>query len=666
MSDQKKIDSNRTGLAIAEEVTLGVLPDGDTEVITINDAITNDAITDISVSWDSALKQLRVDASIAAGFEYIVARVNRNRGGTVKQNVGDQNSAGSDGTYDSIDQPGGSVARWQITGPVTQFPATVFAVIDLEDVVKDGDVLTVQFDNNDSYDGFQNGASGVTIARQEITLTDIATGVAVWFGREPNSYGDFGGEITTTPRNPISAGRQRKKGPTTDLEASGEFNEDHTLTGFNRIMQGFMFADAHANFSTDPLSQVSSSGSVSVASDGTLVLNDASDLAVGHLVHTAGFVNAVNNGGWRITAIAGNIVTAVNLDNETQPVTEANPNARLEVVGYQLGDGVASLSIVGNRLLLSDSSGELVANTNPQVGQWVYLGGDGSNTSFDENMGFARIDQIAGNNLYLVEPSWASPSEVAGSAGNTLQVFFTSFNRNEDDPELQKCRSYQLERSLGRTAAGTQAEYLLGAVADSFSLNFPSADKINADLGFMALRTEYRKAAQGLKPGTRINPTTEDAYNTSNDLYLTRMYIHSDTKLKPDSLFAYVMEGSMTINNNSAANRALGVLGGFAITVGDFEAGGEMTCYFVDVAAVEAVNNNCDVGVYFIGAKNNQGFVYDIPLLTVSGGRIDIEKDEPVKLTVENNGAENKHGYTMSYTYFGYLPNAAMPNSQAC
>ena len=102
------------------------------------------------------------------------------------------------------------------------------------------------------------------------------------------------------------------------------------------------------------------------------------------------------------------------------------------------------------------------------------------------------------------------------------------------------------------------------------------------------------------------------------------------------------------------------MLPSFDVTVGDFVAEGNITAYFADVAAIQAVRDNADVTVDFAIAKNNAGWVFDIPLLTLGEGRLNVSKDEPIAIPVSIAGARDPDfATTLQAVFFSYLPTAA-------
>jgi hypothetical protein len=501
---------------------------------------------------------------------------------------------------------------------------------------------TIKIDSN---------VTGLRFAEEETLKTLPAA--PVWYPLEPNSYSDFGGQITTVARNPINPSRQQKKGVTTDLSASGGFNQDLTHTNLTRFMQGFMFADIREKNTTTPMN-AAAIAITSVAAATKAYATTAVGFAAGDLVLASGFGVATNNGVKTVaTNTGGEVTVAEALTDEAAPPLAA----ALRVVGFQFPADDASI------VFAAGSYPRLVsAATDPSTlglipGEWLYLGGDGAVNAFVSNAGFARINAVTSTYIEFDKTDWTPVAE--GGAGKSIRVFFGDVLKNESDPDLIKRRTYQMERTLGKDDDGTMSEYLTGSVANQFTLNAPQAQKIAVDMTFMACDNEQRSGADGVKDGTRPTLVESDAYNTTNDFARIKLSSVSGADAAVTPMFMYATDLTLSVNNNVSENKALGVLGAFDTSAGMFEVKGSLTAYFADVAGVQAVRNNADVTLDICMAKQNAGIVFDVPLLSLGNGRLAVEKDKPITLPLDIQGAEGKFGHTLLFQVFNYLPTRA-------
>lgn len=479
-------------------------------------------------------------------------------------------------------------------------------------------------------------------------------GSPIWYGLEPNSYKDFGATIKTVARNPINPTRQRKKGVVTDLDASGGFVQDLTLSNTARLLQGFMFADVREKKTTAPMNSaavvITSTDSTSKEYRAAAGLNN---FVPGALVLASGSAVPGNNG---IKTVATSLAAALAVVETV--TTEASPSAnlKLETVGFKFGVGTVAIALNGSLVRMTSSTTDLTT-LGLIVGEWLYLGGDAAGSGFVNNRGFARISVIAAGYLEFDKTDWTGATEAA--TGLTIQIFYGSVFRNEFDSALIKRRTYNIERTVGSDGSGTMSEYLEGSVANEMTLNIPQADKVTLDMSFIALDNAQRDGATGLKSGSRPTLPVDDAFNTSSDFSRIKLASVSTTDSAPTPLFAYTTDMSVDLKNNASPTKAIGVLGGFEVNVGTFEVGGKLTAYFSSIASVQAVRNNASITLDAVMVKSNKGFLFDIPLLTLGDGRLTVEQDKPIMIPLENMAAESAFGYTLLLQTFAYLPTAA-------
>lgn len=382
---------------------------------------------------------------------------------------------------------------------------------------------------------------------------------------------------------------------------------------------------------------------------------------VNDLIFMAGHNAGANNGLKHISAATDNqITTTETLTLDAAPAA----GATITTVGHQGGAGDIDVDAAGGVYPALTTTTLNFTTLQLNVGEWIYIGGDAAAEQFANaaNNGFAKIHSIAANRLELQQTQSTMVTE--SSTTENVHLYLGRVLKNEADPTLQVRRSYNLERTLGDDGNGTQSEYLKGAVSSIFEWVIPTADKLVSNVDYMAIDHETRDGTTGVKAGTRPALAESDAFNTSSDFSRLRMQIHSDVDSNPTTLFAYVTQLNLTVNNNLVINKAVSVLGGFDVTAGFFTVAGNATAYFSDVSAIAAIRNNSDVSLSAILAKSNTGIAMDIPLITLGEGRANVEINTPITLPLSLDAAtaakiNANMDHTLMMTFFDYLPTAA-------
>lgn len=468
-----------------------------------------------------------------------------------------------------------------------------------------------------------------------------------WQALDPNSYSDFGGELSTASRSPISASRQNKKGAITDLSAKAGFEVDFTQTGLNDLMQGLFFADNRKKAEVNV---------TAVTSDGFTATNTGNKIKQDNIVKASGFKTSALNKNF--TVKTGTNGTTI----KTDALTAGADTGLLQVVGHAFANGDLKFTVENGIYGLTTTAGTL--NTLGLIpGEWIFVGGDQTNSQFaTAGTFYARIDTIAEKKITFDNGTFKQSLQKDDGTGKSIEIYFGTVLKNENEPSKIKRRSYTFERTLGEVAGTNkkQAEYINGAVFGEFSLSASTNEFVKAECKFTGTNVDFKADTTLLSNGKLTPAKGESPFNTAKDMRSMRLSLVDKTKTVSTPLFAYLTELSLEVNNNLSENKALGVFGAMDISAGNFEVKGSTTAYFATTEAQQAVLNYSDVGLSSIFAKDNAGFLFDIPLLGLGGGQNSVEKDNPITISLDIEGAENKHGYTMMYINFPYLPKVAM------
>ncbi len=523
-----------------------------------------------------------------------------------------------------------------------------------------------------------SNVTGLAIARE--VSNGVLPDTPLWIAMQPNEYpGNFGGELSLTARNPISQLRQQRKGVVTDLNAAGAFAQDMTMYTFQPLWPGLFLAERLSKPQRG--GRLSSDKVMSVAATTGINLGvPAADLffTVGMLVHTEGFTNAANNTNdvaRAITSVTGNNIVISGLVNEAAPPDDAIVRA----VGFQFPVGdVDVVRSAGDFPQLTSAQGGLVG-LRLIKGETIFIGGAAPNNNFDDpGNTFVRarigVDPTS-NTLQFDQTSGGVDQETEmtaeDGAGKTIQIYFADVinNVSANSPRFSQ-ETYTLQRSLGQADDAIdifQGETVNGALWNTAAISVPTGDKVTISAEFLATNNQnFTGAPNDLLPGqpADINELPESAaFNTTNDIPDIRLYQRSTdpAAIVPRRFFRFISELTVNVSNNATANKAVGVLGAFAVTAGNFTSTSEMTGYFQNVGALEAIRNNADVGLYAFADQQlngrRAGLLFDLPFGSVSTPGLNVTADAPITAPLTMTSAVDPvFEHTMIIHEFWFLP----------
>lgn len=513
-------------------------------------------------------------------------------------------------------------------------------------------------------------AAKQTFSAHAVETTEGVESTKAYTEIDLNEYSDVGSQFESQNRQVLARGRRPLKGTQTSRSDAFGYNIDNTVRNVEKQMASFMydvpsnvrstrhFLDGHPKVTAVPTDYT-------LTDAVTITLANASGLTV-----AAGDIVAVLDG---VNNRRAQVVSAKNAAAITvAPLVAGNSlllngamvatNAReIRVVGLALGTGGTIQGFV-DRVELKYGS---LAPSGLRVGEWVFIGGAGKNVGSNQPF-YGRISAINTTTGVITFDATTRPISTTSSAitAGTPLFFGMFFTDDEDQVTLTHMRS------LSKDGNGkNQVEVVTGCFGSELAFNASEKSFVNMDFTYIAMNTRYDRlddTQYNLKYSSLITASENTPINTATDVYRQRLVIDKVGSMNTAAIHGLVQEFNVTLNNSLTEATGMGKLGNDGTTAGDVMASGNITAFFVDLAALEAVRCNCTASADLICARKNEGFVVDLPALTLTSNGLTISNDNSVQIELDKTAHKSKYGHVVSYTSFAFLPDEAMPDATAC
>lgn len=457
----------------------------------------------------------------------------------------------------------------------------------------------------------------------------------VWKLLEPNDITQVGADITTVPRDPISKDRQRRKGTTTDLDSSVEYEADWTLEQFVDFIECYVFARAVGTvLDGEVLKSGASFNNLAADGTGEAYTHDALSAAIleRSLVYGRGFSVTGNNGLSVVQAAGTTTSTPVDIDLTDETPTQEQ-NAGLEIAGYR---GVAddlSITVTGTTAVLASTILDFTT-LGLYDGQLIHVGGLETANQFQAGAGYARVTSVAANAVNLDKLDSTLVTD-PGTGGEEVDILFGLFVRNVPVDNtadfLEEEITFEVVYNNLQEPSGTgdEYEYPIDNLCNTAAFDLPGQDKATVSFGLVGKDTEGPSPTRKTGADAPIDPVMTGAFNTSRDIARLRIQQADETGITTD-----FKSLNLTLDNNVTPEKVLGFLGSKYLNVGNFNVDIEAQLLFTSSAVTTAIRCNETLTMDFILTNGDGAVSIDIPSMTLGGGDREFPVNESVLINV--------------------------------
>ena len=515
-----------------------------------------------------------------------------------------------------------------------------------------------------------------------------------WILLDPSAYtGDFGSTPDYITAETVGSGRAPQKGRPSGKTVGAQFESYMRQNELQPFLPGFFINHPIETASTNQLRPVTAAGAVTTSPPtlasvelgppnayvGTnFTAANGFDTSSGNdspIVFASGFGN-LNDGVKFITTISATKVQGTGLVAQ-DPVPST---AALQTCGYVTDDTLPAITVSGGQMTIASANLKKTGLMELPPGTFIHIGGDSNDSRIDAsdstvNTGWARIKETTSTGV-VCDLTTFSPTANPATGRSGVQVYIpTRIFKDDIQCGADRVTTYAFERRLGHADTNTsiapheQSQLVTGSFPNQLDLAMPTDDAIKATMQFMS-RESYRRdgktdqAAPWTYNATppndrRAKNDKTPIYNTTTDIKHALLYRHDASTPNRTQVFGLITDGTFTLNNNAKELKGWGVYGAWDINPGYLMVDTQVTALFTTTEALDLSEDGIEAGLFVIFARNNAGFILDVPLVTVKSSALSVEQGEAVSVSITNEGNESDFGYAASLQFFDYLPNLA-------